>query len=209
MIVITGMPYASWTSCTADILPSPRSWRSRASTTPAGVAPAPRIVGQERQAEYRGYRAQLDPIARRRNVGAGIDHHNDEHGSERRDRGVGDGSGGKPLQQKHEKRKDHQEMEEFRQWPPPCAENPTQLVIAESRRQQQQGRQQQSAEAQGVPRDAPRDQVKQLDHADQHQRDSHQEGQHAEQLFHQVLATELHRRRLVALQLDSQPSHEQ
>ena len=78
-------------------------------------------VEQERQAEYRGYRAQLGPIARRRKAGAGIDHHKDEHGGERRDRGVGDGSGGEPLQQKHEQRKHHQEMEQVREWPAPCA----------------------------------------------------------------------------------------
>ena len=107
---------------------------------------------QERQAENGGNRAQLHPIAGRE-ASVGIDHHQDEHGGERRDRGVGDGPGGEPLQQEHEQRKHHQEMEQVRQLPTQRAEIFAQLVMAERRRQQQQRRQQQRAEAQRVSRD--------------------------------------------------------
>ncbi len=88
-----------------------------------------------------------------REAGVGIDHHQDEHGGKRRDRGVGDSPGGEPLQQEHEQRKHHQEMEQVCQVPAQRAEILPQLVMAECRRQQQQRRQQQRAEAQRVLRD--------------------------------------------------------
>ena len=42
-IAITGIPYVSRTSCTPDFSPVPRSIRSSAISTPAGVAPCARI----------------------------------------------------------------------------------------------------------------------------------------------------------------------
>jgi hypothetical protein len=57
--------------------------------------------------------------------------------------------------------------------------------------------------------DAARNHVEQLEHADQHQRDSRQEGQEPERLPHRVSADALRRYGFVGLELDSQTRHEQ
>jgi hypothetical protein len=102
----------------------------------------------ERKAEYRRYRAQLPAAAAGREARAGIDRHEDEHGSQGRDRDVGDGARGQLFQQEHEQGEDHEEMEHVRERCGQRAQALAQLLIAQGCRQEQAGREQQRAEAQ-------------------------------------------------------------
>ena len=144
------------------------------------------------EAEDRGYRAQLPDIAARQ-AGVGIDHYQREHGGERRDRDIGNRPGGKPLQQEHEQRKTIRKWKRSANCVPSAPRYPrswSRLSVAAS---SSSAASSSAPKRSGMSPDPLRDHLKELDHADHHQRDACQEDEQAERLSHRVLAAELGR----------------